>query len=643
MIYRKDIDGLRAIAVLGVIIYHSEILIGKKYFLSGGFLGVDIFFVISGYLISSIIYQESFTNKKFSFLDFYERRIRRLLPALLIVLLLSLFLAYFLLLPVQFQTFLKSIVSSIFFYSNFYFHYSGQAYGEAILSSKPLLHTWSLAVEEQFYILYPILFLLGYYLFKKKIKYLFCIIILISIILASIINQQHASFNFYMIITRAREIMSGGLIALVHSENEKKIRSNSILSFIGLFLIIFSFYYFDDPNKHPSYLTVIPVIGCCLIIHNNNSTNFIGKLLSFKLMTYIGLISYSLYLWHHPILSFGKISGLTENNLFYKVLLIIISFIFSTLTYFFIEKKFKNKEIISKKNLGFLLLPTISFFLLMIILLPNKQEKQFPNIMKDLYNQTWFTTKQFYKPCFQRKNIFCNFVSNEKKQTVFLVGDSLMASIQEELKDNLIIRDLNFVPMTNAGCDFLDKNFNRNNKFCDLSIQQNRMNKIKQFDKSIIILHLNYKNLYQNNDSEFIDTYINNINKYLDLDYKLILIYPIPQWPINISQNLGERFKNDKKFFLQELKDPDNFIYLDYNDFRNDTKKIFEKFDELKHQNLFKVFPHKYFCNNTIKDRCLAHSSEDIYVIDGSHLSKKGSKILNDDLIKIIDKINLNN
>tara|TARA_B100000282_G_C31591393_1_gene425850 strand:- start:17 stop:808 length:792 start_codon:yes stop_codon:yes gene_type:complete len=263
--------------------------------------------------------------------------------------------------------------------------------------------------------------------------------------------------------------------------------------------------------------------------------------------------------------------------------------------------------------------------------------------MKDLYNQTWFTTKQFYKPCFQRKNIFCSFVSNEKKQTVFLVGDSLMASIQEELKNSLIIRDLNFVPMTNAGCDFLDKNFNQNNKFCDLSIQQNRMNKIKQFDKSIIILHLNYKNLYQNNDSEFIDTYINNINKYLDLDYKLILIYPIPQWPINISQNLGERFKNDKKFFLQELKDPDNFIYLDYNDFRNDTKKIFEKFDELKHLNLFKVFPHKNFCNNTIKDRCLAHSSEDIYVIDGSHLSKKGSKILNDDLIKIIDKINLNN
>ena len=288
-------------------------------------------------------------------------------------------------------------------------------------------------------------------------------------------------------------------------------------------------------------------------------------------------------------------------------------------------------------------MPTISFFLLMIILLPNKQEKQFPNIMKDLDNQTWFTTKQFYKPCFQRKKYFCNFIYNEKKQTVFLIGDSLMASIQEELKNNLKTRDLNFTPMTNAGCDFLDKDFNQKNKFCSLSIQKNRANKIKHFKNSIIILHLNYKNLYQNNINEFIDTYINNVSKYLDLNYKVILIYPIPQWSINISKNLAQRFKNDKKFFLEELKDPKNYIYLDYNDFNNDTKKIFEKFDKLKHSNLFKVFPHKKFCNNTIKDRCLAHSSEDIYVIDGSHLSKKGSKILNDDLIKIIDKISLNN
>lgn len=167
--YRRDIDGLRALAVLGVVFYHSEILINKVLIFSGGFLGVDIFFVISGYLITSIIYKEN-KVKKFSFINFYIRRIRRLLPALLVVLFVSLIFSYFLFLPVEFKSYLDSIISSIFFYSNFYFHYSGQAYGQTILSTKPLLHTWSLAVEEQFYILYPIFLIFSIYLFKKKNK-----------------------------------------------------------------------------------------------------------------------------------------------------------------------------------------------------------------------------------------------------------------------------------------------------------------------------------------------------------------------------------------------------------------------------------------------------------------------------------------
>ena len=209
MDYRKDIDGLRALAVLGVIAYHSEILIGDKFLLSGGFLGVDIFFVISGYLITSIIYRESIINKNFSLLNFYERRARRLLPALLIVLFFTLFFVYHLLLPVQFVEYLKTVISSMFFYSNFYFHYTGQAYGQAILSTKPLLHTWSLSVEEQFYLLYPILFIFFFRIFKSNIKYLLYLGFLISIIFASIISEKHASFNFYMIISRSWELIFG--------------------------------------------------------------------------------------------------------------------------------------------------------------------------------------------------------------------------------------------------------------------------------------------------------------------------------------------------------------------------------------------------------------------------------------------------
>ncbi|MDC2976052.1 acyltransferase [bacterium] len=640
MDYRKDIDGLRALAVLGVIAYHSEILIGDKFLLSGGFLGVDIFFVISGYLITSIIYRESIINKNFSLLNFYERRARRLLPALLTVLFFTLFFAYHLLLPVQFVEYLKTVISSMFFYSNFYFHYTGQAYGQAILSTKPLLHTWSLSVEEQFYLLYPILFIFFFRIFKSNIKYLLYLGFLISIIFASIISEKHASFNFYMIISRSWELIFGGLIALKHLTSKEKLKDNKILPSLGFFLIIFSFYFFNDPHKHPSYFTLLPIIGSYLIINNNNEKNIISKILSNNFMTNIGLISYSLYLWHHPFLSFGKISGLTENNLLMKILLILIAFIFSGLTYFFVEKNFRNKKIIPTKNLFKILFPTSIFFLVVMFFLPLKQQNQYPSILNELYSQTWFETKQFIKPCFQRKRFYCNFGKTDSDQTVFLIGDSVMASMQEELRKNLLKRNINFIPMTNAGCDFLNKSFDKTkNIFCNTKVQLQRKKKIKEFDKSILILHLNYTNINKDYFEEHIDEFLDNIKEYLNSGHIVILLYPIPQWRENVSIYLHKKYKQDKNLFLSEIKDPKNYIYINYKNFLKDTKKISKKFNQLEHKNLYKLFSHNIFCNNILNDRCLAHSSKEIFVVDGSHLSRKGSILLNNDLIKIIDKI----
>ena len=154
--YRSEIDGLRSLAVIGVIFYHAEIILGSFRIFPGGFLGVDIFFVISGYLITSLILKEYQLKNSFSFKNFYKRRAKRLLPALLLVILVFSIFSYFYLLPIQFEEFIKSSIASIFFFSNVFFHYSGQAYGAQVLSEIPLLHSWSLSVEEQFYILYPI-------------------------------------------------------------------------------------------------------------------------------------------------------------------------------------------------------------------------------------------------------------------------------------------------------------------------------------------------------------------------------------------------------------------------------------------------------------------------------------------------------
>lgn len=632
--YRSDIDGLRAIAVIGVILYHTEINIGDNLLFSGGFLGVDVFFVISGYLITSIILKERVIKHHFSYLDFYKRRVRRLVPALLVVLMASLVFAYMILLPIQFKSYINSVLSSIFFYSNLYFHYSGESYGQTILSNQPLLHTWSLSVEEQFYILYPIIFIFILRVFKENVKYLFYIFIVTSVIFSSYISETHSSFNFYMITNRAWELACGALVSLHHFQNKKK-ENNYFWKNLGFILIIFSFLYFDSANSHPSYLTLIPVLGCCMIIYNHSENNLIDKILTNKFFVKIGLISYSLYLWHHPILSFGKISGLTENSLLLKFLLILSSFFLSFLTYSYIEKYFRDPNKINFKKLSLIILSIIFSFIFLINILIEKQKNKYPLILQNLYDRTWFTTKQYFKPCFQRKKFFCFFGNPENQHTVFLVGDSVLASLQEELKNNLIKRQINFIPMTNAGCDFL--NSKEQNKFCNKNIQLNRHYKIKQFYEAIIIMHLNYKT--NGNDNNKINSYTNNINKYLNLGYKVIVINPIPQWNQNISQKIHEIYKNKKRNFLNELSEKEE-ISLDYKDYSDKTSKITEKLKDLSHKNLFFIHPDEIFCNIKKKNKCLAHSLENIYFTDTSHLSKVGSEKINSELIKLIEKIN---
>ena len=632
--YRSDIDGLRAIAVIGVILYHSEIIINGNLFFSGGFLGVDVFFVISGYLITSIILREYSVEKKFSFLNFYERRIRRLIPALLFVLTTALILAYFFLLPVQFETYLKSTISSIFFYSNFYFHYTGQSYGQMIISTKPLLHTWSLSVEEQFYIFFPMLFIFIYKIFKNKTKYIFYIFIILSLILSTYMTQNHSSFSFYMIFTRAWELICGSVVALKIFRNKKK-SNNSFLKIIGFFLIIFSFFFFDEANEHPSYLTLLPVLGSCLTIYYQSSGCFCNKILTNKFFVNIGLISYSLYLWHHPLLSFGKISGFTDNGFFSKIILITFSFLLSHLTYNFVEKKFRNHKIISFQKFIILIFSVIFILIFFSKILPVHQKNRFPSLLHNLYEQTWFTTKQFYKPCFQRKKIFCNFGNDTNTNTIFLVGDSILASLQEELKYNLKRENINFIPMTNAGCDFFKKN-KSNKTVCNEKIEQNRVSKIKKFENSIIIVHLNYKSALK--DEKVISKFTDNINNYLDSGYKIILIYPIPQWNENISETIFKKYSENKDF-LSRLDD-NHYINIDYDYYLSNARTVIKEFDKLKHENLYKIFPDKIFCNSLLKNKCVANSLENIYFIDTSHPSQKGSEMINKELLKKIKEIN---
>tara|TARA_B100000579_G_scaffold425910_1_gene432312 strand:+ start:464 stop:2386 length:1923 start_codon:yes stop_codon:yes gene_type:complete len=634
--YRAEIDGLRGIAVLGVILYHAEIIINGNHLFSGGFFGVDIFLVISGFLITRIISDEYKKDKKISFKNFYERRFRRLAPALILVLIISTIFAYFILLPNQFVFFIKSVLSSIFFVSNFFFHYSGESYGQSILTHIPLLHTWSLSIEEQFYLIYPAFLIVALKFAKKNINLILVVFIFLSFLFSLLINKNHGSFNFYMLSSRGWELLLGALLAL--SEKNKKFELNnnlkSLLSVIGLCLIIFSFIFFDSINNHPGYKTLFPVIGTSIIIFCSNSKNFIDKVLSFKILKNLGLISYSLYLWHHPIFSFAKILGIDNSNLFIKFALFLLSILISFISFRYVESFFRQKSYPIKKIINNTLILTSSTFLIIYLALPH-QQKNFPPITRELYEKTWFKTKQYFKPCFQRKKIFCEFNSDSSNTNIYLIGDSTAASLQEELRSKLSEIKFNFIPMTNAGCDFIKKDLKNQSIFCNSEIHTLRKNKILK-KKGLILIHLNYTIVLSEIEKK---NFISDINELLTDNYKIIFIYPIPKLDESISEKINKLFRSSEIDLTKYLNDEKNHININYSKFSEDSKATFDLLLEFNHKNLYKIYPHKIFCNNYIKNKCVGHDKNSIFYVDGAHLSKTGSILVTNEILKKIIKI----
>ena len=259
--YRPEIDGLRAISVIAVIIYHARLNINGYDLLKGGFIGVDIFFVISGYLIGSIILKELISTNTFSFMNFYERRARRILPALFFVLIVSMIFAWIYLMPSSLYEFSISLISSLGFVSNIFFHYSGLEHGADNSFYKPLLHTWSLSVEEQFYIIFPFVLIICFRFFKNHILKIIFILILISFFLAEWGSRDHASASFYFIHTRLWELLAGVILANLEIQYGRETRQSWAKFFpsIGIILIAISLIFYDDKMRHPSLYTFLLV------------------------------------------------------------------------------------------------------------------------------------------------------------------------------------------------------------------------------------------------------------------------------------------------------------------------------------------------------------------------------------------------
>lgn len=333
MDYRREIDGLRALAVLPVILFHSGIEI-----FAGGFVGVDVFFVISGYLITAILL-EDIEKGKFSLKNFYIRRIKRIFPALLAVLFFTYIVSYFVFLPGPHKVVGQYVIASIFSASNILLYFKGNDYFGLEEGRNPLFHTWSLGVEEQFYVVFPVLLFILWKLGKDKAFISVIALALFSLLLSELGWRENMMANFYFAHTRAWELLIGAIAAFIHFN--RGMRANNALSIIGFLSIILSIVAYDSSTPFPSVYTLAPVVGAFLIILFAGSGTFIAKILSFRIMVLIGLVSYSAYLWHIPLQIY---TDYLFSNSPYKIAIFFFSLIFiSILSYRYVELPFRTK------------------------------------------------------------------------------------------------------------------------------------------------------------------------------------------------------------------------------------------------------------------------------------------------------------
>ena len=680
LLYRSEIDGLRAIAVLSVIFYHFRLdLFGINPF-KGGYIGVDIFFVISGFLIFSLINLELKKNQNLNLFNFYVRRLRRIIPPLLFVILIILPLSYIYLLPNKLIDVSESIFSSLLFFSNYYFYFTKNVYGASDSLVEPFLHTWSLSVEEQFYLFLPLISILLFKYLKNFIFIFFILIICFSFYYSINLSLKNPDLSFYSIHTRIWELGIGCLLALI-SEKKKLVLSlkfRNLLPKLGILMILYPLIFYNHDNLHSPLHNLVPVFGTSLIILFSNNDELITKFLKNKLLVGIGLISYSLYLWHYPILSIARNSDLIQmyslsilSSIFFLILFILLSL----LTFYLVEKPSRDNQVSVKKIFIAIL---ISYILILTSIFVTKNNEGFKGRFSQLNfaeislnnEQTWDILKNNnLESCIDIVE-GCKFGATNLKK-VFLVGDSQMASLSYGLKDKIIEQNYQFhTYLNNCGIifpefDLINSKTGRivDSPFCTKNYFNQIKNILLKEKQSIFIfggryqVYISNKLFLTDNDKKFKNwnlqyvssrNYNNVMESFTDLVKKLarnntiFLIYPIPEIeknvPNTIANKLPKNIFENKKFILNT----ENFLTTSYIKFLSRQKDTITMLNGIKDKNIIRIYPSKIFCDNLIESQCITHDEKDIFYADDNHLSLKGSDLLNEQIILKLKQIKKN-
>ncbi|HIE5374104.1 acyltransferase [Proteus mirabilis] len=523
--YRPELDGIRAISILLVLLFHID-----KQLIPGGFIGVDIFFVLSGFLISKII-MLGINNQTFSYNDFYKRRIKRILPPFYFMILITIILSFFIFLPSDINQLLKSAISTLIFSSNYFFS-RGLDYFSANAEEQPLLHTWSLSVEEQFYFLFPIII---YFLIKiKNRNNLYLLLLCVSsFILAEILSHinETKSFSYFSLPTRMGELLIGTLCASTTIKLKR-----SLFQYIGLSLIISTAFIINENTIFPGVYAFIPCLGVGIIILSENKKTILYKILSSNIITYVGKLSFSLYLFHWPVLAFSRyIIGeysFTSENIYIILIAIIITSIFS---YEFIEKKTRYSNLNFKKSLIlFYIVPSV--IVLLLTFLHWSEKINFNNYSKNIT-----TYDNNLNICHNK--ILNNCYLGNGSIKVALFGDSHAAQISYFLIHNK--SPYSFYLNSASSCPIFDTidlshiTSDSIRKRC-LKIRDNVDQEIKKFE-TIFISQKWDQYLINKNNINKIESWLNEYK-----NKKIIFILQPPEYKLDVLRSYKFNLENKK-------------------------------------------------------------------------------------------------
>ena len=653
--YRPEVDGLRAVAIVPVLLFHA----GLSAF-AGGFFGVDVFFVISGYLITAQL--ASSEKSGIALLgNFYHRRIRRLFPAIAIVSLVTAVIAYLIMTPSQLRPLFSSFTSTQVFLQNIYL-WQNSGYWDQSLETSPLMHTWSLAVEEQFYLIFPLLFVAKSMRNAKSVLIGVAITIFVLSFFGALIRFGTSSTGaFFLLPYRAWELMAGAIVALYQLKGKQFFKTkpnvSRLISNFGMAMIIIAIILGDKSTRHPGLLTLLPVVGTALLIAFGREPSLTSRLLSNKLLVAIGKLSYGLYLWHFPILALWRVDKGTELSGIETTAAMVLTFACSYLMWKFAETPFRDRVRTSNKYVAFV--ATTGFVALVSIGVVGQNTvfgKKSNSELALLEAQARIPTEldNWIEIDFESPISGGSMGVTERSSPmgdVVLLGDSHAGALKDSLSAELERLNLSGVAFIRAGCPpvsnvIMDppEKFNCTdfNQIIDIVLKDTFVTDVILFSRWTFYVegtrYTNYKGYREDgyeikftapnkkftSDEERISYLGDQIKLTVDrlesTGKRVHLIHPLPElgWdPISYAK----RFIDQGISWHQKLDIP-------FSDHLERSRRAVEQLDRAASPTTSKLNPADIFCDQQITNWCVASLDNTLYYGDNDHLNENGNKIL---------------